>query len=367
MPPVLRVLVVVGFLYLFLFGVSLLENGINALGGDTQERIFERVGNPLAGLFVGILGTVVVQSSSVSTSTIVGLVASGVVGVDDAVPMVMGANIGTTVTNTLASIGHVRRSAEFERAFAAATMHDFFNIISVAVLLPVEIITGFVGDSAQWLSDRLVGGGGVTFKSPIKEAVKGPAGWLEDRLVDSGLDGLGLGIVLLVIGLAAIFIALAAVTRNMKSLVADRVEAAINRVLAQGSGIVAMLIGVVMTISVQSSSITTSILIPLCASGILTLPNAYPVTLGANIGTTITALLASLATGRPEALTVALSHLLFNIYGIGLLYPYRPLRHLPVRLAERLAALVITRRMLAAGYVVGAFIVVPLGGILVLG
>ena len=358
---------VLAFLYLFLVGVSLLESGIGALGGDVQERLFERVGNPVAGLFVGLLATVVVQSSSVTTATIVGLVAGGVVGVEDAVPMVMGANIGTTVTNTLASIGHVRRSIDFERAFAAATMHDFFNIISVAVLLPVEILTGAVSASATWLSERLVGQGGATFKSPIRETVKGPVSWMENRLADVGLHDVALGVVLILIGLCAIFVALGVITKNMKSLIAYRVEVALNRMLSQGSGIVAMVVGALVTVAVQSSSITTSILIPLCASGVLTLPNAYPVTLGANVGTTITALLASLATGRPEALTVALAHTLFNLYGIVLLYPYRPVRRLPVLMAEGLAKLVIGRRTLAAAYVVLVFIVVPLSGILVLG
>lgn len=366
-PPVVRALGVLGLLYLFLVGVSLLESGIAALGSDVQDRLFDRVGNPLAGLFVGLLATVVVQSSSVTTATIVGLVASGVIGVDDAVPMVMGANIGTTITNTLASLGHVRRSNEFKRAFAAATMHDVFNILSVAVLLPFEIVTGAVSGSATWLSERLVGQGGTTFQSPIKEAVKGPIGFVEAQLADVGLHDVALGVVLLLVGLGAIFVALAVITRNMRALVADRVEAAINRVLSQGSGMVAILIGIVITVAVQSSSITTSILIPLCASGVLTLGNAFPVTLGANVGTTITALLASLATGRPEALTVALAHTLFNVFGIALLYPYRPLRRLPVTLAERLATLVVARRALAGAYIIGVFVVVPLGGTLALG
>ena len=86
------------------------------MGADTQERLFSAVSNPIAGLCVGILGTVLVQSSSASTSVIVGLVASGALGVEQAVPMVMGANIGTTVTNTLVSLGHVRQSAEFKKS-----------------------------------------------------------------------------------------------------------------------------------------------------------------------------------------------------------------------------------------------------------
>ena len=146
-------------LYLFLVGVSLLEAGIKGLGSGTQEQLFESVSNPVAGLFVGILATVLVQSSSVSTATIVGLVASGIIGVDEAVPMIMGANIGTTVTNTLASLANVRRSEEFRRGFQAATVHDFFNILAVAFLLPLQLATGFLSGAAAWIGDRVVGSG----------------------------------------------------------------------------------------------------------------------------------------------------------------------------------------------------------------
>jgi sodium-dependent phosphate cotransporter len=136
-------------IYIFLVGVSSLEAGIKIMGEDTQRSLFEAVSNPIAGLCIGILGTVLVQSSSASTAVIVGLVAGGTLGVDAAVPMVMGANIGTTVTNTLVSLGHVRQSAEFKRAFAAATVHDFFNLLAVAILLPVEVFTGLISSIAE--------------------------------------------------------------------------------------------------------------------------------------------------------------------------------------------------------------------------
>ncbi len=150
-------MLVIALIYVFLVGVSSLESGIKVMGADTQERLFSNVDNPLAGLFVGILGTVLVQSSSASTSVIVGLVASGALGVDDAVPMVMGANIGTTVTNTLVSLGHVRQSEEFKKAFAAATVHDFFNVLAVTILLPLELITGVLSSAAEEVSEALVG------------------------------------------------------------------------------------------------------------------------------------------------------------------------------------------------------------------
>ncbi len=365
-PKWLRGVFVFLLLYLFLTGVALLESGIKALGGDVQETLFEGVANPLAALFVGVLATVLVQSSSVSTATIVGLVGAGVISVDQAVPMVMGANIGTTVTNTLASLANVRRPAEFRRAFAAATVHDFFNVCAVAVLLPLEVAFGLITKSAVWLSDLLFGTGGTDFKSPLKEAVKAPAGWIDDTIAGFGLDGNLLGVALIIIGLVAIYLALAFITKNMRALVAKRAEVTLNRLLSQGGGVIAMVVGLVFTLAVQSSSITTSVMIPLAAAGIITLENIYPVTLGANVGTTVTALLAALATGSVPALTVALAHTIFNLYGILLFYPIQIMRQLPLKLARMLAALAVKSKTLALGYVGVTFIVLPLVGLLVL-
>ena len=361
-----RATLVVALLYLFLTGVELLSGGFKTMGAGFVDGLFEGVSNPVAGLFVGLLATVLVQSSSVSTSVIVGLVASGVVGVDEAVPMVMGANLGTTVTNTLASLGHMRRDMEFRRAFAAATVHDFFNILAVIVFLPIELATGYLSSTAGWITEQVIGSSGAEFNSPLKAAVKMPAGWVKDLLSGVGAGGNWMGGLMILIGLAFIFLALAYITRNMRLLVADRVEAAINRTLGAGSGFVAILLGAIITVSVQSSSITTSVLVPLAASGVLTLENIYPVTLGANVGTTVTALMASLATGNPAAVTVAVVHTLFNLSGIALFYPIRALRRIPLRLAAGLADVAAERRSTAIIYAVGVFVVVPLIGVMVL-
>lgn len=366
MPTVVRALLVLALIYIFLVGVSSLEGGIKVMGADTQERLFSNVSNPIAGLFVGLLGTVLVQSSSASTSVIVGLVASGALGVDDAVPMVMGANIGTTVTNTLVSLGHVRQGDEFKRAFAAATVHDFFNVMAVAILLPFELITGLLSSAAEEISDRLVGSAGSEWKSPIKQWVKEPVSWIQDGLDALGASGNLLGTLMVIAGLVLVLAALTFITKNMRRLVADRIERSLNKVLSSGAGLVAMVLGLLITVSVQSSSITTSIMIPLAAAGVVTLRNIYPVTLGANVGTTITALLAALAASRPEALTVGLVHTIFNVTGILLLYTHPVVRDVPIRLAEGLAELAVARRAIAVAYVVGAFVVVPLLGVAIL-
>jgi sodium-dependent phosphate cotransporter len=365
LPTPLRTLFVVGLLYLFLIGISLLESGIAGLGTDIQEDLFASVTNPLAGLCVGILATVLAQSSSVTTATVVGLVGGGLIGVDQAVPIIMGANIGTTVTNTLASVGHIRRPREFRNSFAAATVHDFFNILSVSILLPIELLTGVLSESAEWISVRLVGTGGATYQSPLRQVVKEPAGLVSD-LWGNVASGTLLGVLLIVSGLVAIFIALAFITKNMRQLVAARVERSLNTMLSRGAGVPAILLGIVITVAVQSSSITTSVLVPMAAAGVITLRNVYPVSLGANVGTTITALLASLAASRPEALTVALVHTMFNVAGILIFYPVPTMREIPVRLAERVADLAVDHRSRVAGYVFSVFVLFPALGVILL-
>ena len=257
------------FLYLFLVGVKSLEKGISSFGSALVDQVFSSVANPIAGLAAGVLATVLVQSSSVTTATIVGLVGAGVLPVETAVPMVMGANIGTTVTNTLASLGHVRQSAYFQRAFAAATVHDYFNLLSVAILLPLEVAFGLISRIANSLASLVgdilpeVGSG----SSPIKSAISAPVSWMADTIESLGWSGAE-GAILLGLGIGLIFLALWMITRQMKAVMSGRIENAINGVLSRGAGAGAFLVGLVMTVVVQSSSITTSILVPLVAAGV---------------------------------------------------------------------------------------------------
>ncbi|HEX2155141.1 MAG TPA: Na/Pi symporter [Acidimicrobiia bacterium] len=359
----IRLALVLTLLYAFLGGVKALELGINAFGAEFADRLFENVSHPVAGLLAGILATVLVQSSSVTTATIVGLVGAGALPVASAVPMVMGANIGTTVTATLVSLGHVRQGPEFRRAFAGATVHDFFNVLTVLVALPLELATGFLSRAADALTDVFRGGevSGITMESPIAAAVEAPIGLLEQAL--EGVSSVVAGSVLLGVGLVLIFTALTFITKLMRSLMAGGIERSVNRMLDKGAGLGAMLLGLVVTVLVQSSSITTSILIPLLAAGIITLPNAFPVTLGANLGTTITALLASLAAVSPEGLTIALVHTLFNLFGILIFYPLPAMREIPIRLAQATSDLAQKNRTWVVAYIGGTFVLLPVLGL----
>jgi sodium-dependent phosphate cotransporter len=354
-------------LYGFLSAIGLMEGAFKVLGAGTTGGLFEGIDNPFAALLVGVLATVLVQSSSVTTSTVVALVGSGQLGLEMAVPMVMGANIGTTVTNTLVSMSSVRRSLEFQRAFACATVHDVFNILAVVTLLPLELATGYLRTSATWLASRIGSAEpavDATFKSPIKAAVKAGAKQIESWIGSLGLEGAWLGWVTLAVAIVLIFFCLTRIMRVMRALLSTQIEASLNRALAR-SGLLGILIGTVLTIAVQSSSITTSMMVPLAGAGILSLSNAYPIVLGCNLGTTTTALLASLATTSQTALAIALVHLLFNLSGTLLFYGLPFMRRLPLGGAQRLALAATHNKLWLLFYAVVVFVLFPLAGILI--
>ncbi|MBO45833.1 MAG: sodium dependent phosphate transporter [Planctomycetes bacterium] len=351
-------------LYVFLVAIKLLEEGISGFGEDFSAGLLEGVSNPFAGLSAGILFTVLVQSSSVTTSTIVALVGAGTLTVSSAVPMVMGANIGTTITASLVALGHLRRGAEFRRAFAAATMHDFFNILAVVVMFPVEMSTHFLARTAHKLTQGMHIGGGGSFKSPIKSAVKSGAQSVQEFFSETLHFSSGwVAGISLALGLALIFASLMLITKTMRTVIAHRAERALNRIL-QRSMIFSIALGAAVTMAVQSSSITTSLLVPMCGSGILTLESAFPVLLGANLGTTITAFLASLATDI-NGLEIALVHVMFNLVGVFAIVPVMRIRKIPQRLAEGLAVRATDNKIWVLVFVGLVFVVIPLLGILI--
>jgi sodium-dependent phosphate cotransporter len=361
--PIVRGLLLVGLLFLFLVGVNGLGGGFELVGQDLLDSFFAATENPFIGLMIGILATTLVQSSSVTTASIVGFVAAPLnpLPVANAVPMIMGANIGTTVTNTVASLAHIGRKDEFRRAFAVATCHDFFNYLAVLVLLPLELATGYLRKSATALAGLLGGLGGADYESPIKGAISLATQPLEWIALTLGPSTGWAALILILLSGALIFGSLMSIVSLMRSAMKSRVEALVSRALGR-TPLLAMAVGAIATVMVQSSSITTSLMVPLAGAGVLTLAQAFPVTLGANIGTTVTALLAALAATGEYAgggLTIALVHLLFNVSGTVLIYPWEPIRNIPLRMAQGIADLAIKSRGLAIAYVLVLFYLLP--------
>jgi len=399
-------------LYFFICSLSFLSDSFRMVGGRSLGAFFKNsdlLNNPIVGVMIGVLVTVLVQSSSTSTSIIVGLVAANV-PVKTAIPMIMGANIGTSVTNTIVSFTQMQDRDEFRRAFACATVHDMFNWLTVILIVIVESATGFLetitaamvtslGDTSgnQKPPDFLKVLTNPFTKAIVKLDKKVLKGWaindpkyreanitiiksckeddscfLFNMLGPQGADigDTSAGVILLVVSLAMLCGCLMGMVKLLNSLLGDKVKEAIKEGVNKDipiyglgwlTGYLAMLVGAVLTVLVQSSSVFTSTLTPLAGAGLVSLERAYPLTLGSNIGTTSTSLLAAMAAGGAHAqdsVQIALVHLMFNIIGIAIFYPI-PFMRWPISLAQTLGDATAKYRWFALVYLFGMFLVFP--------
>ena len=355
-------LIVIVAVYVLLVAVGVIGKGFRLVCGGAEgvESLFAFATNPFVGLVLGILATALLQSSSTVTSIIVGLVAGGM-PIAMAIPMVMGANVGTTVTNTLVSFGHVSRPGEFRKAFAAATVHDFFNLLSILVFLPLELAFGFLEKLSGAMTHiienvEFVDAGG----KGIVKVVVGFGSRLVESLTSSLPDPWA-GSVLIVAGVALILLSIMYLGIALKSVFVSRAQKFLQAAVGRGP-ITGIFSGTLVTVLVQSSSTTTSLIVPLAGAGVIRLRHVYPFTLGANIGTTITALLAATAiTGDTHtvAYQIAIAHFLFNLLGVIVIYSIPWLREIPIAGAEWMARLGSERKWLAIAYILCAFFGVP--------
>lgn len=315
-------------IYLFIAAIGAMAAAFNLFGREFAEAVLETTANPILGLFIGILATSLVQSSSTSTSIIVGMVAGGAISVEGAIPIIMGANIGTTITSMLVSLGHIRRPLELQRGFAAASLHCAFNMLGVLILLPLELLTGFVSNAAILLGELFQDVGGMHLANPLKAATEPTVAFL------SWLVGHH-AVALLVVAIVLTYGMLATIVKLLRKLMLHRLEDVFDRHIFRTPAR-ALFFGLVITFAVQSSSIPTALAIPLAAAGVIKLMQIYPFSLGANLGTTLTAIVAALATAHPTAITVAFAHLLFNVLGILIIWPIPFIRAIPLKIALRM-------------------------------
>ncbi|XP_012642786.2 sodium-dependent phosphate transport protein 2A [Microcebus murinus] len=426
----LKVPLMLAFLYLFVCSLDVLSSAFQLAGGKVAGDIFKDnaiLSNPVAGLVVGILVTVLVQSSSTSTSIVVSMVSSGLLEVGSAIPIIMGSNIGTSVTNTIVALMQAGDRTDFRRAFAGATVHDCFNWLSVLVLLPLEAATGYLHhvtglvvasfnirggrDAPDLLKiitepftrliiqlDKSVIAGIATGDESLRNhsliriwcqpdptaaptstsRLEANTSWTlgnatmekcNHLFVDTGLPDLAVGLILLAGSLVLLCTCLILLVKTLNSLLKGPVAKVIQKVIntdfpapfTWATGYFAMVVGAGMTFVVQSSSVFTSAITPLIGLGVISIERAYPLTLGSNIGTTTTAILAALASPREKlssSFQIALCHFFFNISGILLWYPV-PCTRLPIRMAKALGKRTAKYRWFAVLYLLVCFLLLP--------
>ncbi|XP_052830937.1 sodium-dependent phosphate transport protein 2B [Octopus bimaculoides] len=434
-----KVILLTCFFYLFVCSLDFLSSAFRLIGGKGAGKAIsqsEMVSNPVAGLMIGVLFTVLVQSSSTSTSIMVSMVASKIISVKATIPLVMGANIGTSITNTIVSLAQAGDRNEFRRAFAAATILDMFNWLTVLILLPLEAASGYLyrltgaimdGISGNTKFDRIELLQVITrpftdlivesrckkldrASSNIKEVdyLDNSSQLLEAHnlsirecsintqpdvnltsteqeilgnltkdwkkcnhvFANTSLNDTLIGVILLVISLVVLCFCLISIVKilhtvmkgNTAKIIKKMVNAKLPSPFGFLTGYLAILVGTALTFLVQSSSIFTSTLTPLVGVGVISLKRMYPLTLGANIGTTFTAVMAAMTSSGESlklALRIAFCHLFFNVSGIIIWYPIPYLRKIPIGLSKTLGNTTAKYRWFAIVYLITMFLLLP--------
>lgn len=337
----------------------------------------------------------------------------------------MGANIGTSVTNTIVALTQIGNKDEFRRAFAGATVHDMFNMLCVIIFLPLEIITGYLYELSNITIEAMnLKKGNKAYNKELLKVLTKPFTdlfvqldqdaiiklseennnvttiikyWCDDKNImmtsamngtikngtisngsvpckflfnDTGLNDSSIGVIMLIVALFLLCTCLVLIVKILNSMLKGHVAKVIKKTINSDfpypfgflTGYFAILVGAIMTFLVQSSSIFTSAMTPLVGVGVVSLERIYPLTLGSNIGTTATSILAALASSSDKlayALQIALCHLFFNISGILLFYPVPRIRKVPINGARYLGNQTAKYRWYAVVYMILGFFVIP--------
>lgn len=343
---------ILGALLIFLFALELMLSSLQQLGKTAAETIILATSNPFTALFIGLLVTAIIQSSTATTSMTVALVASGSLTLESAVPIIMGANVGTTITSTIVSLGFLPKKKEFRRAVAAGTYHDFFNILTVIILFPLEYYFQFLSRLSQAIATTF-------FSQPIGllhgnfSMLGGGFGALTDWLVAS----IGNGFVLIVLSLLLLFGSILFFRKVLTNLLGFESSERFQQFFFR-SPMKSFAWGVLTTAAIRSSSVTTSLVVPLVAKKVVRLRSAVPFILGANIGTTISAFLAAMVNSN-TAISIAIAHFLFNLIGVLIFFPIPLLREIPIKLANGLGRLTLKYRLAGLLYLLVMFFFIP--------
>ncbi len=336
----------------FLLSVDLVITALAHVGRDTAQLIIEVTTNPFVSLFIGLLITALIQSSSTTTSMIVAMVAAGSMEMEQALPMIMGANIGTTITSNLVSLSYISKKEVFKQAFSAAVIHNHFNILTTIVLFPLQYKYNLLGILSDKLTSLITLNKFESAEVIQENSIQGK--WIVSEYL---LQTIEYPFIILIFGAVFLFLSIKLFTKILFRFFIGsariRFENLIfkNRFKSFGWG-------AMITAGLQSSSVTTSLVVPLVAVGKIRLRNVYPFLVGANIGTTITALLAALFKS-PEAISIAMAHLIFNLIGGFLFFILPWMNKIPLILSEHLGGFTEKRRVISIVYIIITFFLIP--------
>lgn len=340
---------IIFYIIIFFVALDLMGASLKILGTDTVQSFFQGANNPFIGLFIGLLATAIIQSSSTTTSVTIALVASGAFKYDTAIPIIMGANIGTSLTATLVSLAFIGHQKKFPRALSAALSHNFFNVILVVILFPLEYYYGILSDLALGMT-ALVSDSLIVTNQAENNVLNG---FSISKYLFQWIDN---GFIVLIISFSMLFLSIKLLAKSIYDVLVANHNSDFTSLF--NNPYKSFSFGLILTAGVQSSSVTTSFAVPVAATGEISVKNIFPFILGANIGTTITAFFASLLNSE-AALVIAFAHLLFNVFGVVAFLPFPALRDAPVRLAVWFGELTLQYRIIGFLYLLFIFFILP--------
>jgi len=348
------VLAIVGALILFLFALDLMISSFQHLGHNVVDTILQATFNPFTALFIGLLITAMLQSSSTTTSLVVALVASGSLTLESAIPIIMGANVGTTITAVIVSLGFINRKKEFKRAVSAGSYHVFFNLLTVIILFPLEYYYGFLSRVSSQIAQY--------FFTPLAQPVQNKINhfWSGfNPIINFMLESSPSPFLLAVFALILLFSSILIFRKLISDLLKAKSPEAFARFFFKNQ-LKSFGWGLLTTAAIRSSTITTSVVVPIVAKKITTLRQAAPFIMGANVGTTITAFIAAtLNANTSSAISIAIAHFLFNFFGVLLFFPVPVLQKLPIELANGLGKLTLKYRLAGFVFLLMTFFFIP--------
>ncbi len=342
-------------IYFFLLSINLISTAFGMIGSVTAESYFlDATSNPFIGLFIGLLITAILQSSSTVTTMTVAAVAGSTISFESAIPIIMGANVGTTLTSTIVSLGYMPKKNEFRKAISAGTLHDIFNILIIFILFPLELKFQVLSAVSKSIVDSIQMGVSVadasSFSLGINSIFIEPVASFIGQIISNPF-------LLLIFSFFLLFGMIKLLSKIIyKELIGrskNKFEDFVFKNKYSSFGW-----GAVITALVQSSSVTTSLMVPLVATGKISLKKSFHFIMGANIGTTVTALIAAIFRSE-AALYLAIAHLMLNLIGVLIFLPFPALAKIPENLAKQLGVITLKYRIVGFVYILLVFFLIP--------
>lgn len=349
---ILRIFLIFSIIVLFLLAIDLMIYALSYIGLGAARDLIIIAEIPFISLFIGLLSTALIQSSSTVTSIAVAMVASGAISLNMGIFVIMGANIGTTLTSDIISLSYITSKSKFRLALSAGVVHDFFNILTTMIIFPLEYYYKILSGSAMFITKLL------SVKSPSPEMVVAKPVYSIIKPLTMGISNLIDNYwVVAIIGILLLFTAIKLFSRYSYKLLIGKSKDKMKSYIFSNP-FKSFSWGVLLTGALQSSSITTSLSVPLVATRKVSLSSVFPFIMGANIGTTITALLAAIFKSE-AAVSLAIAHLIFNLIGVLIFLPFGKIRNFPVRLAKKFGMMASDNRLIGFFYIILTFFLIP--------